>query len=607
VSGATVTLNGTAEANSTITAFDNSTQLGTVATNSAGSWTYTTGALASGSQSFTATATDGAGNLSTSSLGLAVIIPAGSGEGQAPTITGISESPAKGDLNAGKTGALTLTFSEAVTVAGGKPTLTLNDGGTATYASGSGGKTLTFTYTVAAGQNVASLTATAINLASGVSIQDSASNTANLSLAGLTQSGPQIDTTTPTITGISESPATADLGLYEAVAFTLAFSEPVTVAGGRPTLTLNDGGTAYYQVGSSTNTLTFYYHVAPGENIASLAATTVNLPSGATINDRAGNAAKLSLTSFSQSGPQIDTTKPTVTSVIASPGTGTQLPGDPITITLKMSEAVTVTGGAPMLLLNDLGAATYVSGSGTNTLTFKYTVGATDKDVSTLGIWAVQVPAGVAIKDSAGNSANMAGAIHSFAGLAVDPPIVSTKPDGSYDVAYSEVTGLSYSSYEDIFNSAGLQVAEARDMIGGAGTLILDADHLTVSSSSGSFGVTTGSDKFKVNSHGSESIIASGRTAETFALGSGFGHESITGLLTSGASHDLIDLPSTLFKGLSSTNTATQNWNALLSSGAAVQSGANVTITDAAHDVLTLNNAAISTLSRDASSLFKFV
>ena len=43
-----------------------------------------------------------------------------------------------------------------MTVAGGTPTLTLNDGGTATYASGSGTNALTFNTTVAAGQNAAS-------------------------------------------------------------------------------------------------------------------------------------------------------------------------------------------------------------------------------------------------------------------------------------------------------------------------------------------------------------------------------------------------------------------------------------------------------------------
>ena len=86
---------------------------------------------------------------------------------------------------------LTLDLSEAVTVAGGTPTLTLNDGGTATYVSGSGTNALTFSYTVAAGQNTPDLTATAVNLNSAT-ITDGAGNAANLSLSGLTQSGPQV-------------------------------------------------------------------------------------------------------------------------------------------------------------------------------------------------------------------------------------------------------------------------------------------------------------------------------------------------------------------------------------------------------------------------------
>ena len=67
-----------------------------------------------------------------------------------PTVASVAESPASGDLGAGKTVTLTLTMSEAVTVAGGAPTLTLNDGGTATYSTGSGTNVLTFNYTVAA-------------------------------------------------------------------------------------------------------------------------------------------------------------------------------------------------------------------------------------------------------------------------------------------------------------------------------------------------------------------------------------------------------------------------------------------------------------------------
>ena len=48
-------------------------------------------------------------------------------------------------------------MSEAVTVntASGSPTFSLNDGGTATYVSGSGTNALTFIYTVLAGESAA--------------------------------------------------------------------------------------------------------------------------------------------------------------------------------------------------------------------------------------------------------------------------------------------------------------------------------------------------------------------------------------------------------------------------------------------------------------------
>ncbi|WP_245309477.1 Ig-like domain-containing protein [Bradyrhizobium retamae] len=55
-------LAGTAEANSVVKVFDGTTQIGTATANSGGAWGYTTGALAAGSHSLTAKATDAAGN-----------------------------------------------------------------------------------------------------------------------------------------------------------------------------------------------------------------------------------------------------------------------------------------------------------------------------------------------------------------------------------------------------------------------------------------------------------------------------------------------------------------------------------------------------------------
>ena len=176
-----------------------------------------------------------------------------------PIVTSLVDSPASGTLNAGTTVTLTLKLSEAVTVAGGTPTLTLNDGGTATYTGGSGTNALTFSYTVAAGQNTSDLTVTAVNLNSAT-VKDSAGNAANLSLTGLTQSGPQIDTTAPT--GSSPSPTpTGSSGSPPAPTITLVFpNQRYGKAGGGYTdahvLTLNGtrwrtGGRGIRRIGAA--------------------------------------------------------------------------------------------------------------------------------------------------------------------------------------------------------------------------------------------------------------------------------------------------------------------------------------------------------------------
>jgi hypothetical protein len=100
-----------------------------------------------------ATITDAAGNkailsgVATNPSGVLQI------DTKAPTSLSVTAGLSTGDLGVGDTVTLTVTFSEAVTVADGTPILTLNDGGTASYSSGSGTKALTFTYTVAAGEN----------------------------------------------------------------------------------------------------------------------------------------------------------------------------------------------------------------------------------------------------------------------------------------------------------------------------------------------------------------------------------------------------------------------------------------------------------------------
>ena len=247
-----------------------------------------------------------------------------------------------------------------VNTTGGTPTLALNDGGTATYTGGSGSSALTFSYTVAAGQNTASLAATAVNLNSAT-IKDSAGNAANLSLSGLTQAGPQIDTTTPLISSIAETPSSGVLNAGKTVTYTITTSEAVTVTG-TPQLMLNDGGIATYTAGSGTSALTFKYTVLAGQNTPDLQVTAVNL-NGGTISDGAGNAANLSLAGIAQGSPAIDTTAPAAPVI-----SGDTVNGNTVTLTgtAEANSAITVFDNATQLgtaTTNSSGAWTYTTGA----------------------------------------------------------------------------------------------------------------------------------------------------------------------------------------------------------------------------------------------------
>jgi hypothetical protein len=82
------TLQGTAEANSTVSIYQNGQPVGTTAADSDGNWQYNSQNLADGTYTFTATATDLAGNVSSASSAFAVTIDTGALS--APVITGVA-------------------------------------------------------------------------------------------------------------------------------------------------------------------------------------------------------------------------------------------------------------------------------------------------------------------------------------------------------------------------------------------------------------------------------------------------------------------------------------------------------------------------------------
>ena len=588
-----------------------------------------------------------------------------------PTVTGVNASPSTGTEVEGDTITFTVTMSEAVTVAGGKPTLTLNDGGKATYSSGSGTDALTFTYTVASTNSVvSSLAITAVNLPSGVTIEDSSGDAANMAGAVTSFSSLSVDAAV-TVAYYLANKATLDAAGNIAIADTAA-----NVSANIGALNGDADVTSISLTGTGTPTLALTVAQALDDTHALGAIT--NASYAIAVTDTAANI------SANFDALNADTH---VTSIAPS-GSGTQ------TLTLTLTQAlndtralsildpftITVTGTAASLQAVTAAQITALSGAGVSLLEASdadVTLNSAQREALGAGGIAVEEPgavSGVKVLNYSASGAlstvdylGIVGAAYTsytvtygangepasasysngmtaawtynangsyqvaFAGVTGaaytsytvqhasngEPESASYSngmtaawtynADGSYDINYAGVTGQAYSSYEVVNNSAGTKVAVAENMTSGSGDLILHADGLTISSSSGTFSVTTGSDTFALNAHATEAISASGLNSESFDYASGFGQSMITGLQVGGSASDVVQLHLSMFSGLSSSNTAAQNLAHLLSSGAAAQSGSNVTITDLAHDVLTLANVTTTALSQNASSVFKFV
>jgi len=334
-----------------------------------------------------------------------------------PTVVSVDSTTTDGRYNAGDTITITVQFSEIVNVTG-IPQLLLETGTNdriATYSGGTGTDTLTFTYTVQAGDTSADLdyrTNTALTL-NGGTLRDEAGNNATLTLAapGATNSlganrALVIDTSTPTLSSIIRlTPATAATNA-DSVVFRVTFSEDML--GVSPEDFVVTGTTATIASVAPVGPSTSVYDVTvSGGNLATLNGVVgLNLAAGQNITDAAGNALPTTEPTTDQTYT-IDNIAPTVVSVTSPTANGRYNAGDTIAITIQFSEVVNVTG-VPQLVL-ETGASdrtlNYTSGSGTNTLTFTYTVqpGDTNADLDYLSTAALTGT----IVDAAGNAANL--------------------------------------------------------------------------------------------------------------------------------------------------------------------------------------------------------
>ena len=331
-----------------------------------------------------------------------------------PTVSSVAFS-STGPYRVGSNIDVTVTMSEAATVSG-TPALTLVIGTTektANYTSGSGTTALVFRYTVAAGDGDDTDGVSVKENSLNGTITDSPGNTATLTHSVLAGGADhKVDTTAPTVSSI----AFHNSGPYSVgntINVSVKMSEVVQVTG-TPQLTLVIGTTektANYNIGDDSATLIFQYAVASGDTDTdgvSVKANSLNL-NGGTIKDNIDNAATLTHDAVADSGnnQRVDTTPPEVSSLAFS-STGTYSIGSNIDVTVTMNETVTITGTPTLTLVIGTAekAASYTSGSGTNTLVFRYTVagGETDTDGVSVKANSLNLNSGT-IKDTVGNAA----------------------------------------------------------------------------------------------------------------------------------------------------------------------------------------------------------
>ncbi|MEO8297523.1 MAG: autotransporter-associated beta strand repeat-containing protein, partial [Burkholderiales bacterium] len=132
---------------------------------------------------------------------------------------------------------------------------------------------------------------------------------------------------------------------------------------------------------------------------------TVNLTGVANVSDSAAGSGSSASGNFT-----IDTLAPAISAVSSTASDGVYVVGDLIDITVTFNDSVTVTG-TPQLTL-ETGSTdrvmNYLSGSGTNTLTFRYTVQAGDSsaDLDYLSTGALAANGGT-VRDASGNDATL--------------------------------------------------------------------------------------------------------------------------------------------------------------------------------------------------------
>ena len=227
----------------------------------------------------------------------------------------------------------------------------------------------------------------------------------------------------------------------DTILFTVAFSENVTLSGaGDSSILLDLGGTMVTatHVGSVSGTnLTYAYTVVSGQEDADgveVVADSLQLLSGATLQDDAGNDATLTHGGAALSNVLVDAVRPTVVSITGSAVPTVHIVGDTLAVSVELSESVTLSAAGDAQLIADIGGTnvtlTHAGSVAGATLTFSSVLptGLNDSDGVDVTANTLQLLNGATLRDAAGNDAILVPSLANLANDQVDTaaPMIST-------------------------------------------------------------------------------------------------------------------------------------------------------------------------------------
>ncbi len=494
-------------------------------------------------------------------------------------VTGLSVNSAGADsiFARGDTVKVTLAFRET-TVVTGTPRMRIWLGaghGWATYHSGSGTSELEFRYVVQSGiedKNGVGILSDAVDLNAGTI---RAANEINVN--------PWIDASltivddprwkvagSARVTSVSVgSPPTGDVfERGDTIVVTMVYSDSVDVTG-VPTAWLKLTSAAYrpalYASGTGTDTLEFRYVVEAGDNDndgLSVYGTAIQLTGGSTIREAGTTTSAFHDTPWPHAGQDAIANsaghKVAGAARVASVSVGSPLlgdtfeRGDTIKVTLVYTDSVDVTGVPTVWVTigsNPWAGATYVAGSGTDSLEFHYVVQAADTDADGISMVgnALQWTGGSTIRE-AGTSTNTFSntpwrgpgsggyaitnsAGHKVAGSQVTAPTVtgvaissSAGADNAY--GYGDTIAATVSFFRPVTATGTPQLAlsigdstRQADYSSGTGTGALEFQYVVVASDVDADGLSIGASALALNG-GTIVDVRDGSTAASLGLGS---------------------------------------------------------------------------------------